>query len=385
MLNLIDKYSDPKLLDRSKTARDISGSFKDKFPTRRSEEWRYSDISKFSPIVINIDKDQDVDKKHISFKNGNFRDFGLECKKGGQVSSEDLESIHSKIHSNTNNPFNSYNITSSENLYIFDIYKKSETLEFFMDMEMDSLVVFKIKKGSDLTILLHNNLSREFLNLSLLIDIEDGGKCNLIFDGASDKGSIRLINSVVELGNRSEFNGFLLNSVSKYSRNDVTIRFNDEDSSYSLYGLSFCEDGMESHNLVRIEHKSKNCTGKQLFKNILLGRSKTSFDGLVHVFKGSSGTESDQMNGNLILSDDAKAYARPQLKIYNDDVVCNHGSNNGELDIEKIHYLKSRGFNENLARSILINGFAGEVLDKIPINSVKEKYTNYIENKISNW
>lgn len=84
-------------------------------------------------------------------------------------------------------------------------------------------------------------------------------------------------------------------------------------------------------------------------------------------------TDSQQTNKNILLSKNALMNSNPQLEIYADDVKCSHGSATGELDDDVIFYLRSRGIDLLAAKSLLIEGFAKEVLSNIPNESVKQK------------
>ena len=80
-----------------------------------------------------------------------------------------------------------------------------------------------------------------------------------------------------------------------------------------------------------------------------------------------------QSNKNLVLSDDATIYTKPELEIYADDVKCSHGSTSGQLDDEAVFYLQSRGLSKKSATALLIGAFLGEVVEKIEIPELKEK------------
>jgi Fe-S cluster assembly protein SufD len=87
-----------------------------------------------------------------------------------------------------------------------------------------------------------------------------------------------------------------------------------------------------------------------------------------------------QTNANLLLSDEAQAETRPQLEIYADDVKCTHGATVGQLDEEAIFYLRARGVPESEARAMLVKGFAGEILDEIRIESLRDRLKDKLFN-----
>jgi Fe-S cluster assembly protein SufD len=83
-----------------------------------------------------------------------------------------------------------------------------------------------------------------------------------------------------------------------------------------------------------------------------------------------------------VLSGGARADSLPKLEIEADDVKCSHGATVGELDEETIFYLMSRGLSRNQAERLVVLGFLGEVLQRLPLGGVVEKVTRVIEGKL---
>ena len=95
----------------------------------------------------------------------------------------------------------------------------------------------------------------------------------------------------------------------------------------------------------------------------------------------SQKTNSRQSNKNLLLSDKALMNSNPQLEIYADDVKCAHGSTTGALDKEALFYMQSRGINKEEASSLLIKGFASELINEVQHEEAKK----YLLNKFDHW
>jgi Fe-S cluster assembly protein SufD len=93
-------------------------------------------------------------------------------------------------------------------------------------------------------------------------------------------------------------------------------------------------------------------------------------------------TDAYQTNRNLLLSDHARADSLPNLEIQADDVKCSHGATVGQLDEESRFYLMSRGLTREQAERLVVMGFLGEVLSRLPLGGVVEKVTNVIEAKL---
>lgn len=145
----------------------------------------------------------------------------------------------------------------------------------------------------------------------------------------------------------------------------TTARITGAGAHLALAGSTHTRDTAQAHHLVRLTHAAGNSTSEQLFKSVLSDRSRTSFDGLVHIVVGADGTDAKQHNRNLLLSDLATADTRPQLDIRADDVKAAHGATVGQLDADELLYLRMRGLDVDAARHLLTAGFSGEVLSTL--------------------
>jgi len=114
-----------------------------------------------------------------------------------------------------------------------------------------------------------------------------------------------------------------------------------------------------------------HCTSRQHTKNILADKTQAEFTSLVHVFQDARKSDTDQLNRNLLLSDSARAFTRPQLKIDNDDVKCSHGASTGQMVGDELFYLRSRGIDKKLASYILTYSFADQILSTLPVDSIR--------------
>ncbi len=95
------------------------------------------------------------------------------------------------------------------------------------------------------------------------------------------------------------------------------------------------------------------------------------FHGKIRVRPDAQKTDAKQTNKTLLLSDDAQINTKPQLEIFANDVKCTHGATVGQLDSEEVFYLRSRGLSENDARNLLTYAFGAEIIERIPVDSLK--------------
>ena len=129
---------------------------------------------------------------------------------------------------------------------------------------------------------------------------------------------------------------------------------------------------LADHHMI-VEHAAPHCDSHEYFNGILDDQSRGVFHGRILVQPGAQKTDAKQTNKNLLLSDDATANTKPQLEIYADDVKCTHGATIGEMDDDAIFYLQTRGLDPSTARRMLLHGFAGEIVERIRHDAVREE------------
>jgi len=162
-------------------------------------------------------------------------------------------------------------------------------------------------------------------------------------------------------------------------RNNLHVIMEAPYSESRLYGLYFQRKKTHIDNHTIVDNVAPNCLSNELYKGILDDKATGVFNGKVFVRKDAQKTNAFQSNRNVLLSDDATINAKPQLEIFADDVKCSHGCTVGSLDLEGLFYLQSRGIPYHTAISLLLQGFAVDILEKIKLPSIRE----YVETLIA--
>lgn len=146
----------------------------------------------------------------------------------------------------------------------------------------------------------------------------------------------------------------------------VEIELDGPGASVDIAGLYLCPESEKVSINVLVKHNSGECQSRQLFKGIVGGEARASFDGLIYVRENAQKTKAYQENHTILLSDTARAESRPQLEIYADDVECSHGSTTGFLNEEELFYMRSRGIPEAEARRLQMISFLAPVAGRLP-------------------
>ena len=168
----------------------------------------------------------------------------------------------------------------------------------------------------------------------------------------------------------------------KFSKTRVEASLAGEGADAELKALYFAsgEQFFDFHTLQ--DHRVGNTRSDLLFKGALSGTARTVYAGLIRIEKHAARSDAYQANRNLVLSDKAKATSIPMLEIDNNDVRCTHGATVGPVDPEHLFYLRSRGIPEVTAKRMLIQGFFGDVLDRIPFQHAKAVVEAELEARI---
>ena len=166
------------------------------------------------------------------------------------------------------------------------------------------------------------------------------------------------------------------------SRVDLNSRLLGPGANSDMLGLYFGDGDQHFDHNTSQDHVAPNALSDLLYKGALDGRARAVFRGIIRVHEGAQQTDAYQTNRNLVLSEDARADSLPNLEIEADDVKCSHGATVGQLDDEHLFYLISRGIPRDRAERLVVMGFLGEVMNRLPLGGVVEKVTRAIQAKL---
>lgn len=191
----------------------------------------------------------------------------------------------------------------------------------------------------------------------------------LVREGA---GAFHLGTVQVHQARNSRYRSLSVTSGGNMTRVEINVLLDGEGADCLLRGLYVAGGTQHVDNRTAIEHARPHGTSRELYKGVLSGRSRAVFNGKIVVRKEAQKTDAQQSNRNLVLSRDAEIDSKPQLEILADDVRCSHGTTIGQLEEDELFYLRSRGLKEQAARELLVHGFAGEILDGIAIEPLRD-------------
>ena len=149
-----------------------------------------------------------------------------------------------------------------------------------------------------------------------------------------------------------------------------------------MLGLAFTDTRQHLDVSTAQEHISPHTFSDLLYRTVLKDRSQTAWGGNIYVYPSANHTDAYQKNDNLLLSERAHADTLPGLDIQAHEVRCTHGATAGKIDAEQIFYLMSRGVPYAQAEKLIVDGFFAPVMERIPLESVREELSTSVARKL---
>lgn len=175
------------------------------------------------------------------------------------------------------------------------------------------------------------------------------------------------------------------------ARMAATVRYDAPGGDAELLGLYFADSGQHLESRLLVDHSQPNCTSNVLYKGALQGDPEsnkpdahTVWVGDVLIRAAATGTNTFEVNRNLVLTDGARADSVPNLEIETGEIVgAGHASATGRFDDEQLFYLQARGIPEEQARRLVVRGFFGEIISKIAVPEIRDRLTDAIEHELA--
>jgi Fe-S cluster assembly protein SufD len=168
----------------------------------------------------------------------------------------------------------------------------------------------------------------------------------------------------------------------RFAKNRIEASLVGPGASVELKALFFGSERQffDFHTLQ--QHRVGSTTSDLLFKGALRDEARSVYAGLIRIEPNATRSDAYQANRNLLLSKTAKAHSIPMLEILNNDVRCTHGATVAPVDPEHLFYLESRGIPAGTAERMIVHGFFGEVLDRIPVQQARDLVEQELEARI---
>ena len=219
------------------------------------------------------------------------------------------------------------------------------------------------------------------------IEINVGDEAQLTIVSIQDwsEDSIHTSAHFIRLGRNSRIKHIVVSLGGKTVRVVPSVEYTGPGADANLLGVYFADAGQYLEHRPFIDHSEPNCKSRVTYKGALQGsKAHTVWVGDVLIRKAAEGTDTYELNRNLLLTDGARADSVPNLEIETGQIEgAGHASASGRFDDEQLFYLQARGISENEARKLVVYGFLNEIIQQIGIESVETRLAESIEAELA--
>ncbi|QWW18755.1 Fe-S cluster assembly protein SufD [Schaalia sp. 19OD2882] len=219
------------------------------------------------------------------------------------------------------------------------------------------------------------------------IEVEAGDGCHLSVVAVHewDDTTIHTASHRVAIGRDAQVRHIVVTLGGDLVRVNAETDFRGPGGNLEMLGLYFVDAGQHLEHRVFVDHSQPKCYSRVTYKGALQGKDAHSvWIGDCLIREVADGTDTYELNRNLVLTEGAKADSVPNLEIENGEIEgAGHASATGRFDDEQLFYLMSRGIPEVEARRLVVRGFFAELIDQIGVPAVQEHLMAAIEAELA--
>lgn len=223
--------------------------------------------------------------------------------------------------------------------------------------------------------------------LSEVVEVIAGDESELSLVSIQDwnKDAVHVSAQFCRLGRNTRVKHVVVSLGGKTVRVTPNAEFTGPGSEVELLGMYFADAGQHLEHRSYVDHAVANCKSRVTYKGALQGKdAHTVWVGDVLIRKAAEGTDTYELNRNLLLTDGARADSVPNLEIETGEIEgAGHASASGRFDDEQLFYLQARGINELDARRLVVRGFLNEIVQQIGNSEIEERLTASIEAELA--
>jgi Fe-S cluster assembly protein SufD len=222
-------------------------------------------------------------------------------------------------------------------------------------------------------IVTHRGTAQYAAHTSVIVG--DGAELDLVQVQAWDAEAVHAAQVAIRLGRDSRIKSTQVSLGGRVIRIVETVEYCGPGGEAELVGVYFADAGQHIEHRLLVDHSVANCRSNVLYKGALQGAgAHTVWVGDVLIRAAATGTDTYELNRNLILSEGARADSVPNLEIETGEIAgAGHASATGRFDDEQLFYLMCRGVPESVARRLVVRGFFADVIQRIAVAEVRDR------------
>ena len=217
------------------------------------------------------------------------------------------------------------------------------------------------------------------------INLSPGASLDLISLQEWDRSAVHIAQHHAIVSKDAQFTSYVVSVGGSVVRISPTVEFTGAGSFADLYGVYFATDEQHLEHRIHVNHNVPNAKSRVNYKGALAGKeAHTVWIGDVYIHKGADGTDTYELNRNLLLTEGARADSVPNLEIETGEIVgAGHASTTGRFDDEQLFYLQSRGIPADIARRLVIRGFFAEIISKLKSSDLEDRLMQRIDDELA--
>ncbi len=245
-------------------------------------------------------------------------------------------------------------------------------------------LLIDIKDGAEATVVIARNGTATYSEF-MSVRVGANAGLSLVLLQEWDDDTVHAGEVVVQLERDARLRQSVVTLGGKVVRLNTSAAFAGEGARVDLFGLYFADSGQHLEHQLFVDHAVPKCTSRVTYKGALAGESaRTVWIGDVLIRAAAEGTDTYELNRNLVLTDGARADSVPNLEIETGEIEgAGHASATGRFDDEQMFYLRSRGIPHDEARKLVVRGFFADLIREIGVDEVEERITDTIENALA--
>lgn len=387
-------------------------------PTRRTEEWKYTQVAKLfrepyavpnGQVQVQLPERLPFPATRVVFVNGHFRadlSDDLKAHKGVVIDSIAHHLGHGPLKANygrlaklNDRLFTAMNTAAPTDGLIILATKGAQAdrplhvlrITVAMAGEVPMLIqprdLFMLHEGASLEV-----IDEHMVNGPAAGSLVNGVRESVVGQGASltlhllqnePDGPADIGLESVEVAAKGHFSADTTTLYGPMVRNELRVALEGPEAHAELNGVYLLDGLAHCDNHSYIGHNVPDCTSDELYKGVVGGKATGVFNGKVYVKQDAQRTRAYQRNANVLQGDDARVFSKPELEIYADDVKCSHGCTIGRMDEQAIFYLRSRGVSEAEAWRMMSHAFVAEVMERIANESWRAHLTELMDRRLA--
>ncbi len=244
-------------------------------------------------------------------------------------------------------------------------------------------LVIEVGAFAQATVVLdHTGLARYAGGVAVLVG--DGAQVNLVSVQDWAPGAVHGAQYDAVVGRDASFTQTVVTLGGDLVRLVSNVQYAGPGGSADLLGVYFSDETQHQEHRLWVDHAVPNCRSNVLYKGALQGEgARTVWIGDVRIRPTATGTDTYELNRNLVLTDGARADSVPNLEIETGEIVgAGHASATGRFDDEQLFYLCSRGIDAETARRLVVRGFFADVVQRIGIDALQDRLMGTIETRL---